>query len=79
MNLSERFETTEQGNPPASLSPCDTEVRIPVPKQLIFICKEANPFSEIHLDSPSLFCLLPFLTPTSIFGLSHNLMPVPLT
>lgn len=61
MNLSEHFETTERGNPPASLSPCDTELWIPVPKQLIFTCKEAleNPFSEIPLDSPGLFCLLP--------------------
>lgn len=60
MNLSEHFETTERGNPPASLSPCDAELWIPAPKQLIFACKEAveNPSSEIPLDSPGLFCLL---------------------
>ena len=61
MNLSEHFETTERGNPPASLSPCDTELWIPVPKQLIFTCKDfpAPPFSKIPLDSPGLFCFLP--------------------
>lgn len=60
MNLSEHFETTDRGNPPASLSPCDTELWIPAPKQLIFTCKEAleNPSSEIPLGSPGLFCLL---------------------
>lgn len=80
MNLSEHFETTARGNPPAALSPCNTELWIPVPKQLIFTCKEVleNPFSEILLVS-FVFSLFLFLTPTSTVGFSHNLIPVPLT
>lgn len=74
MNLSEHFETTERGNPPASLNPCNTELRIPVPKQLIFTSKEAlgNPFSEIPLDSPGLFCLLPSHTHLDIWAFPQS-------